>query len=186
MQIRKIAYFLAYQNTTKKWIEITEDSLETLNSPSLHIAPVFTNGECGEQTTWGEYQAAHAKEKEARQKPQKGFWQSVGDVLTGDIDAHINQQTLHEKQASNNITVKPKKESSTDAQFHEINLTMPLVRKSCRLFFMLFWLYLYTVCIGISLYVAYESDIPIFFGVLAGFAVGAIAHFVITQIISDN
>lgn len=186
MQMRKISHFLVYIDDANEWQETTINDLAQVNELESNIIPVYSNGEFGKQTTWGEYQAAQAKEKEARQKPQKGFWQSVGDVLTGDIDAHIKQQTQHEKQASNNITVKPKKESSTDAQFHEINLTMPLVRKSCRLFFMLFWLYLYTACIGLSLYIAYESDSPIFFGVLAGFAVAAILHFIVNQVVSDS
>ena len=186
MQTRKIAYFLAYQNTTKKWSTVSKSALENLNSPSLHILPVYTTGEHGEQTTWGEYQAAQAKEKEARQKPQKGFWQSVGDVLTGDIDVHINQQTQHEKQASNNITVKPQKESSADAQFHEINITMPLVRKSCRLLFFLFYLNLYLGSVALGLLMASSFNGSAFFGVLGGLAIAAILHFVVSQVVSDS
>jgi hypothetical protein len=144
MQTRKIAYFLAYQNTTKKWSTVSKSALENLNSPSLHILPVYTTGEHGEQTTWGEYIA------------------------------------------SNNITVKPQTKPSENTKLHEINITMPLVRQSCRLLFFLFYLNSYLGCIALGLLMASSFNSSAFFGVLGGLAVAAILHFIVSQVVSDS
>lgn len=98
--MHKISHFLVYVYDANEWQETTLDDLAQVNEPEFNIIPVYSNGEYGKQTTWGEYQAAQAKGNEASQKHKKGFWQSVGNVLTADIAAPIKQQIQSEKQAA--------------------------------------------------------------------------------------